>query len=87
MIIFIICSGQLCSASESDALNLYFLSDRLISYPLFPREIGPGLVKREGVGMVLAQRVRVTLSISSYAPSMPFSSSFPTRCPRAYASP
>ena len=38
MIILIICSGQLCPASESDAVNLYFLSDTLISYPSFPRE-------------------------------------------------
>lgn len=87
MIILIICSGQLCPASESDAVNLYFLSDTLISYPSFPRETGPGLVKREGMGVVLAEMGRVTPSISSYAPSMPFSSSFPTRCPRAYASP
>lgn len=87
MIILIICSGQLCPASESDALNLRFLSDTLMSYPSFPREIGPGLVKQAGMGVVLAETGRVTLSISSCAPSVVFGSSFPTRCPRAYASP
>lgn len=53
MIILIICSGQLCPASEPDALNLRFLSDTLMSYPSFPRETGH--VKRAGMGPVLAE--------------------------------
>ena len=67
------CTEFALSVWHADVLSLISTWD-------WPRETGGDGAGAGGDG-------RVTLSISSCAPSVVFGSSFPTRCPRAYASP